>query len=424
MKFRASLALATIVAVSLATAGCAQPSSTSDTEGNGDGKLTIAGFASAKPALDPLIKKFEKENKGIDVSVTYADSQQFQATIRTQLAAGTAPDVFTVWPGNGNPGAMEVLVPNGYLKDLSDVKALAGLPKRLDNVTKVDGKRYILPMSIAGMGVIYNEQAVAEAKATIPTTWSEVLEFCDAAKAADKVAFALGIQTLWVTQVITDELVATLVHQKDPDFDKKLADGSTTFAKSKWKDALEKYTEMEKRGCFNANPLGTSADIANGLVATGEALSTATLSNISAAIGALAPAGATFNTFALPATENAEQTWMPAAASDGWGINAKAKNPVAALKFLDFLAGPESMLEYSEVLGSLPSIAPEGFVPDESLSVLSEFWNDGRTFPFMDQMWPNAQVSSAHKEGVQKIFSGQSSIADVLAAMDLAYQKK
>src|SRR5690606_11450024 len=121
------------------------------------------------------------------------------------------------------------------------------------------------------------------------------------------------------------------------------------------------------------------------------------------------------------ATDDAEETWMPAAAFDGFGINAKAKNRAAAEEFLRFITSPESIAAYATVAGSLPSVDTDDFALDGTLAVLDEFWGAGRTYPFPDQLWPNPMVATVHKEGVQKVFGGQASIDDILSGMDTAY---
>ncbi|MDZ4044699.1 MAG: extracellular solute-binding protein, partial [Rhodoglobus sp.] len=230
----AAAIMATATAIALAACSTA-PAEPVDEDAPLSGTLVIGAYATAKAALDPLIAEFEAANPGVTVNATYADNQPYQAAIRTQLSSGTAPDVFTVWPGNGNPGAMEVLAPGGYLLDLSTVDGLPSLPEELASVTEIDGEQFVFPLTVAGIGGVYNEQAVEEAGATIPETWDEVLDFCAAAKDAGKVAFSLGLNSLFVTQLINYSLVSTLVYAEDPDFESQIADKSTTFEDSNWK---------------------------------------------------------------------------------------------------------------------------------------------------------------------------------------------
>lgn len=430
MRKRNKLIIVSALTAAVTLAGCsgapAEPFESADpgaTEGveSLSGTLVVGAYATAKAALDPLIADFEAANPGVTVIASYSDNQTYQAAIRTQLSSGTGPDVFTVWPGNGNPGSMEVLAPGGYLFDLSTMDGLVELPDVLRSVTEIDGKHFVLPLTVAAIGGVYNEQAVEEAGAIIPETWNEVLEFCRVAVDAGKVAFSLGLNSLWVTQLVNYALVPTLVYSDADGFESRIADESTTFEESGWREAFEKYMAMQDAGCFTASALGTTNDIAQADVANGTALATVTLTTTISQIEALAPEGTTFGMFALPATENSKDTWMPVAAFDGFGINANANNMAAAQAFLTFISSPDAMESYAAVAGSLPSVAGESFKPDDRLSVVYDYWSSERTYPFPDQLWPNPMVADEHKQGIQKVFGGQATIEEVLSAMTAAY---
>lgn len=414
-------ALALVASAGLVLTGCSN--------GSGGGSsadastLTVAGTATDKAALEEGIAAFEKANDGVTVKATFADTDAYHSTLRTQLSAGTAPDVFAVWPGNGNPSALQVLAKGGFVKEQADAPWADDVPAGFDSVTEIDGKRYIFPVSLTGIGAIYNEQAVTAAKATLPTTWTELLTFCGEAKAAGKVAFALGNQTPWVTQLVNYGLASTLVFAADPEWDAQHAAGDVTFQDSAWTETFEKYVAMNDAGCFNANPLGTSVEASEEMVAKGDALAIVQVTAVLTQIEDLAAEGTTFNMFALPATDDASQTWMPGAAGIGYAVNTKAKNGDLAQKFIDFLAEPDQVAAYATTLGSLPAMPTDSYTVPDALKVLVEFQDEGRTYPFMDQLWPNAKVQQAHLDGVQKVFSGSASIADVLTSMQKAFDE-
>src|SRR5690606_10314201 len=161
-------------------------------------------------------------------------------------------------------------------------------------------------------------------------------------------------------------------------FEADVAAGDATFADSGWAEAFDKYLEMDDAGCFSENPNGTSADIGNEALANGDALATVTLTTSVAAITSIAPEDTTFGMFALPATENPDDTWMPAAAFDGYGVNAKADNPVGAELFMEFLSSPESLASYATVAGSLPSIESDAYELTPQLTVLNDLWLAGK----------------------------------------------
>ncbi|MFE7794747.1 ABC transporter substrate-binding protein [Streptomyces sp. NPDC057460] len=387
--------------------------------GSSSTTLTLASVDQG--SIEGVVKAFEKDNPGVDVRFTTSGADQYQQQIRTKLASGTAPDVMSVWPGNGNPAATYVLAKPGYLLDLSHRPWADRLPAAVKTVSEYQGKTYNAVFGLNGIGAVYNQDALDKAGLTPPGTWTQLLKFCRDASAKKTPAFALGIQDNWVTQIALYALVATTVYGPAPDFDKKMQAGQTTFAGSAWTTALAKYEEMQKAGCFQKNPLGTSYEASQELAATGKTLGIIQGNWVVALLKGKNPSG-NFTLKALPATDTSSEFLMPAAAGAGYGVNAKAKNKDLALKFVDFVMSPEGMNLFVKKQGGLPALPDTGFTADPSLTELSTFINDGRTVPFMDQLWPNPKVQQTMLSGLQEIFSGQSTPEKMLQAMDADYK--
>jgi len=417
MKRPKAPVLAAAMAAALALAACS--GGTNAGTGATSNTLTIASVDQG--SIEDVVKAFEAANPGVKVNLTTSGADQYQQQIRTQLASGTAPDVMTVWPGNGNPGATYVLAKPGYLLDLSDQPWAAKLPAGVKSVAQYNGKTYNSVFGLNGIGAVYNQQAMGKAGLTAPSTWTELLAFCRAAAAKGTPAFALGNQDNWVTQLVLYALVATTVYSQDKDFDTKMQAGQASFATSAWTTAMAKYLEMNKTGCFQKNPLGTNYEASQTLAATGKTLGLVQGNWVVALLKQKNPSG-TFVLKALSATDDPAQTFMPAAAGAGYGVNAKAKNKELALKFISFVMSPQGMSVFNQKQGSLPSLADAGSSIDPSLADVAKYINDGRTVPFMDQLWPNAKVQQTMLSGLQEIFSNQSTPDKVLAAMDADYK--
>ena len=391
------------------------------TAGSGSNSKTLTLASVDQGSIEDVVKAFEAANPGVKVNFTTSGADQYQQQIRTQLSSGTAPDVMTVWPGNGNPGATYVLAKPGYLLDLSDQPWATKLPAGVKSVAQYEGKTYNAVFGLNGIGAVYNQQAMDKAGLTAPTTWTELLAFCRAAAAKGTPAFALGNQDNWVTQIVLYALVATTVFGPDPDFAQKMQAGQATFAGSAWTTAMAQYLEMEKTGCFQKNPLGTNYEASQDLAASGKTLGIVQGNWVVALLKGKNPTG-TFVLKALPATDDPAKFIMPAAAGAGYGVNAKAKNKDLALKFVNFVMSPGGMSVFNKKQGSLPSLANSGSTIDPALADVAKFINQNRTVPFMDQLWPNAKVQQTMLSGLQEIFSGQSTPDKVLAKMDADYK--
>lgn len=415
MKIRSS-AIAAVITAGAMMAACSGGPNAGSKDSN---VLTLASVDQG--SIEDVVKAFEAANPGVKVNFTTSGADQYQQQIRTQLASGTAPDVMTVWPGNGNPGATHVLAKPGYLMDLSGQPWASKYPAGVKSVTQFDGRTYNAVFGLNGIGAIYNKDAMTKAGLTAPTTWTELLAFCQAAAAKGTPAFALGIQDNWVTQIALYALVATVVYAKDPGFDQKMQSGAATFAGSEWTTAMAKYLEMDKSKCFQDNGLGTSYEASQDLAATGKTLGIIQGNWVVALLKNKNPNG-NFELKVLPATDEPATFYMPGAAGAGYGVNAKAKNKDLALKFISYIMSPEGMTVFNKKQGSLPALADTGHAIDPALADVAKFINDGKTVPFMDQLWPNAKVQQTMLSGLQEIFSGQSTPDKVLAAMDTNYK--
>jgi raffinose/stachyose/melibiose transport system substrate-binding protein len=410
---------ALLVAMTVTTLLTACSGGTNAGSGHDAKTLTLASVDQG--SIEDVVKAFEAANPGVKIRYTTSGADQYQQQIRTQLASGTAPDVMSVWPGNGNPGATYVLAKPGYLVDLSDQPWASKLPKAVQSVAQYQGKTYDALFGLNAIGAVYNQQALGKAGLTPPTTWTGLLTFCRAAAAKGTPAFALGNQTNWVTQIVAYALVATTVYADDPNFDQKMQAGQATFAGSKWTTALAKYLEMNKAGCFQKDSLGTSYEATQDLAATGKTLGIVQGNWVVALLKKKNPTG-TFILKPLPATDDTSKTLMPGAAGAGYGINVKTKNKELALKFVTYVMSPEGMNLFVTKQGGLPSLPGTGFAVDPALTDVANFINSNRTVPFMDQLWPNAKVQQTMFTGLQEIFSGQSTPDKLLAAMDTDYK--
>lgn len=373
--------------------------------------------------MKPLVAEYVAQHPNVEIQTSYAMADQYQVAVRTELTSGTAADVIGVWPGNGNAMALFELAPGGFVADLSAEPWAAQMPAGLDAVTKVDGKTMILVPGFATIGTIYNKLVFEELGIeTLPTTWSEFLTLCDTIKAAGKTPLALGNQAGWVTQLVNYAIVPSTVFAKDPQFDAKMAAGEATFAGSGWKQAFEMYLELNERGYFNEDPLATTHELALELVGSGEAAMYVQVSAIIPDLEAIGGEG-NFLLFPFPGADVAGDVWIPAAASVGWGVNAAGENVEAAKEFLRFLAQPVNLTAYSTLRSEIPAVLAEGAEVPPELAPMVPFIEQGRSYPFMDQLWPNAEVQQAHFAGVQQLFAGDATIDDVLASMDEAYQR-
>lgn len=391
--------------------------------GGGDEKKLTAFFTTEQRAgLGSLTKQFEKET-GLAVDGSYQGTDALNKQLRTQLSSGTAPDMFRVAPGSGAPTATRLIAKDDYIVDLSNESWADAVPTSLDPLAKLDGKLYAFPNQITTIATFYNKKVWSDLGLPIPKTWSELLDVCKELKKAGKTPIALGLAEPTIVQLWLYALVASLVFSKDPDFNKKMLDGDATFAGSGYHEAFEKFVSLTKMGYTTPKPLGNPPDHAYRALGTGKAgmmtMVAATLPNVVN----YAPGGADdLGVFPTPATESSEDIWV-GASPNLMAINAKTERIEEVKKFFDFLAQPENVTTYAKNVLSLPGLTVKGARGHPLLEPLLPYLQQGKTTPFMNQVWPNPDVQQTLFTVGQQVFSDEISIDGALKKMDQAYRK-
>ncbi|WP_338693925.1 ABC transporter substrate-binding protein [Streptomyces sp. Q6] len=383
--------------------------------------LTIKANVTDKVAMTSVVRAFRTAHPDVTIDVTYEDTNALQKTLPRDLKSGDAPDVFTVWPGSGNPASATVLSESSYLDDLALHRFAWNLPDDVQAVVGDHGSVMIVPSSYSAIGAIYAQQTLTSIGGTEPTTFAQVLALCDKAQQHGKVLFALGNKTPWVTQLVSYALAAGTVYAQNPSFADDIALRRTSFAKSGWREALDKYLRMGDRGCFSPDPLGTTYEESLDQVASGKAVAVVQVASALAELRSAAPE-LSYVMHALPAGEDPKRTRMPAAVSAAYGINAHTEHAKTAKEFVDFLASPKGQNLYNSKGTTLPAIPNSSFKIDPAVAEVAHRQKNGTTVPFMDQTWPNSAVQQTHFQQIHDLFAGSTSVSSALKAMDHAYR--
>ncbi|GAA1015124.1 ABC transporter substrate-binding protein [Acrocarpospora pleiomorpha] len=420
MRKNTATSLITLTAITTLAAAVLAGCSTSTTGSGGGRTLTIGWNSLDRPGIDAAVAAFKKSHPDVEIKLTSADVADYQALIRTQLSSGTAPDVFYVWPGNGNPGAIEALAPGGYLADLSGRAWVANIPGSIKSRTEVDGTTYFAPMATNGIGAIYNMDLMGKLGIKVPDTWDSVLEYCAKAKAAGKIPYDVGVADIFAIMV-PYALVATNVYTTTPDFDAEQAAGKSSFESSPgYKKSLEQEIEMRDAGCFGSVPTGTVLADTVTHIADGSALA---VINITTTLGQFTKAApnTTLKFFPLPATNDPSETRISGSSGAGPAVNAKTGNMELALEFVDWMGSAEGQTAYAGGSKQVPPMSGDLYQPSDLVAEVAKMYKENRVSPLLDQNWPNAVVQERLVSAVQQLMADKSSIGEVLKIMDVAY---
>lgn len=366
------------------------------------------------PTITSIIKKFEAANPTIKIEFEGAPTDQYQQVLPTRLAAGDAPDVFGIFPGQTSAA----IVKAGYVADLSNEAWASRLTGGAKQIMTYDGKLRALPLDQNVIGVVYNKQIFKDAGITaVPTTWEEFNAACEKIKAKGITPLALGIKDQWVTQLIPYTMVTTAIYRDTSDFDAQVTSGKASFAKSNWTSLMADYLALNDKGYFNSGALGTTYDQTVQNMATGKAAMVVNGNWIIAPIVKAAP-NLQLGMFALPYRKSGDTKpiWVPGAVGATIAVSASTKYPDEAKKFVAFWAQPDISKEWLKAAGAFPVL--KDVTPDldpvaaEMLPALQ-----AGSYPFPDQNWPKG-VQDVMLKDIQGVFSKQLTVDQMLAEMD------
>lgn len=397
-----------------------------DDKGDGGAKGTLKAvvIADEQKAFETARKAFEAANPDIRIDASYAPTDQVQTSLRARLAAGNAPDIHTVWPGNGSSMAMAQLAQANLLADISGQRWIDAIPDNFRQLLGTDGKTLMWAPGMAVIGAIYNKEVFEQAGVEVPKTWPELLKACETFKSKGITPIALGNQTPWVTQLISYAIAPSIAFGENPNLAQDMLDGKATFSNSGWRPTFERYMSLEKAGFFNDNPNGTTVEQTYDQVASGDAAMLVSISAVLPMVQDAAKGRAEIGMFPFPAADNAADLKIPAGVSAGFSVSANSKYQAEAKKFIEFLGSEDTAATFAKELANIPlSATADTKVEPELLQQFVPFVAEGKSVPFMDQQWPNAEIQPVHFAVVQELFAGKTTIDEALKKLDEAYHK-
>jgi raffinose/stachyose/melibiose transport system substrate-binding protein len=416
MKWNANRAVgATAVVLAAATlAAC----STSGTSPSDDGKSITLGTDDTV-RIQPVIDAFEAANPGVTVEVQ-SGGNSYQEFLRTRLASNTAPDVLRTFPGAGNVAGVLALDESGSLADLSEQSWTKNLSQAQLNLFGTEDDRILsVPVGSLALGAVYNDATLADLGLSIPETYTEVMELCDAAKAEGKVAFAIFQKGGGA--VPTFAMVAPLVYGPDPQFTAQQIEGDVTFSDSGWKRAYEIQVEMNERGCFQKGPNGTDWNAAAALVAGGDAVATFAFSDTTA-LEDLSSPDVSFLLAPFPTGDDPAERYLAVADSNGFGVNANAENPELAMKFVEFIGSAEGQNLFAAAAKGAPALPNAEFSPESAnQQTIVDYQKSGMIATWPDQEWPGPEVVQSVDLIVQGLVDGSVTPDSAVQSMDEAW---
>ncbi len=364
------------------------------TDSAGGGKVKIEYFqmkADAVEVVNGLIKKFEESNPNIVVEQNNVPNPENVWTMR--LSTNDAPAAFTHYPHNA---VFQKMAKEGRIVDLTNDPLMANVQPAIADLSKIDGKNYLVPVGVATLGMYYNTELFEKHQIKPPATYGELIQAAEKLKAAGVTPFAFHDKD-W--NGIRQEVVFKMGQQL-PDIEKFLDEVMKGKAhitdNAQFKPFAQSLLDMRKYG--QKDNLGTAyndalREFANGKVAmwfTGIwAIKDIKESN----------PNLKFAMFPLP-TENAADLKTQVSVDTAIGIPMGGKNQAEARKFIEFMTSKESVETYLQI-GGYPSGIKDVKSGREEIRSLTQLINDGKVYPTIERLWPpgmNGEVGKATQE--------------------------
>jgi raffinose/stachyose/melibiose transport system substrate-binding protein len=415
-----------LVAVSmcLATAACTGSTASSSSDDGDPKSLTyLIEEPEDAEALDALERHFAEftDESGIEVDVKTLPADTMRTVIQTQLRSGEGPDLFSWGSGPGFGGA---LADAGLLYDLTDAyeeRDWQVFDFAKDRVTS-DGKVWGIPGELETIGLYYNKKIFADLGIAPPQSLDDLRDAADEIRDAGILPMAVGDKEGWEGGHL---LSMALASEIGSDGVEALLDGSASWDSPEVVSALELWRDFAEAGYLPESPTSVDYDGSAAQFYAGEA--------------AMIPTGSWLVGEIDDNVDGFDVGYIPFPASDGPGIftgglgsgpyvSASTSKTDAALQFLDFLASPEHGRWTVENLHSIPPMPLDAKGLEVSplfakvIADTAEVTESGDFGYNIDVMTSDA-FNKAMYDGVQGLFTGQSTPEEVASSLEAAARK-
>jgi raffinose/stachyose/melibiose transport system substrate-binding protein len=386
--------------------------------------LTLVALASARPGIDEAIAAFDDSQDAIDVEATYYEAgDAYTAAVPTQFAGGNGSDIVHVLSGHASPYSTTAFAAAGYLTDLSEEPWIDTMFPATRPLYEYEGAVYARDLGVAPLAVLnYNREFFEDHSLAVPEAFDELLELCGAIAETGTVPISWGGASPPVNANNVVTLAARTVLAEDPDWLSRRLAGETTFVDTPgWRAALDDFVAMIDAGCFSEGAAGMPLAEMVSQFAGGGAAMMYTTGMLNGQVLAQSP-NLDIGMFPPPG-HTPDTTRVMVQASGGLGVWSGSEHPEEARQFLQFISDEEvSRMLATGAQIIAPAEATRGELPGV-YSELAPFFTEDTVLPDMTARWPNTQMNTLTGQTIQGLFTGQTTIDDVLAAMDDYFER-
>jgi len=424
MKKFLSLAVTSVLTVSM-LAGCTSGGGTQggSSDGGASGgvqEITFMVWDDLDASEDLITKgykdsidRFNKDYEGkYHAKVISTNLEEYYTKLNAEVAAGNTPDVFIVSPG---PNLNDYVLP-GTAAKLDDYLNADGWKDTFTSDAVFAGGTYgaeaaggagiyAIPLNIAAACVFYNTEMFADAGASVPKTYSELLTACQKLKDKGYTPITISAGTAWCLSMVAGYLCdRNGLNLQD------IKDHKTDWNDAKVINAGKQIQELSQY--FQDTAVSDDNDVATAAFYDGEA---AILIQGSWAIGQINGSGPEgfadkVGVFAFPAVDGSSaDPNRVIAKSDSLAMSATSKCPEGAIALIKYFVDDTAQKYTAEVGGKIPVTKvqyDESVAPPELSYVMDVFKNASSTFGFYNESLADTEAGATFDSCFVEIFKG------------------
>lgn len=417
MKRLVTLLLALVLTFSLLSCGSAESHEPVTL------RLMAMSTGDGNPEFDALIAAFEELYPWVTVEAEYLGmGDTYGNALTTRLKGTDAPDLFYVAAGRTVTYSCIPYSEAGYIMDLSGFDwANSVVPEAYHNNWWNGDQLCAIPLQLAPIIVEYNVDRFEELGLKVPSTMEEFME-CGKQSVAQGQPFIVlsGAHAGHSAHFIISIAMST-VYADDPEWDAKRNAGEVTFTGTEgWHRAFEIFMEMYKNGLFVPGSEGMGTDDGHAAIAFGDGLVRVIPAGNIHIIENLNPE-INLGSFCMPG-ETEERTHISGMVIDGIAGWSQTAHPDEVKLFLDFMVngGANAYTEITGVISMADVVS--GTIKNEKLAPISYLFNEGRVCDHPSTTWASSAAYTTFGKGVQALMTGLTTIDQLLADMDAAWQ--
>jgi raffinose/stachyose/melibiose transport system substrate-binding protein len=378
-------------------------------------KIFLGGLDRFREQFDKYFTQFaEKELKEKNVQVTfnseYPGSDTAPQILKTRLATGDVPDIFSLHAVNEIPSFYKA----GYLTDLTSQPFASKLTDAIKPFVSVDNKVVALPMESLLWGYLYNKQIFKDNGLVPPTTLTEMKAVVQKLKDKKITPFLLSYKEAWIPQLFLPLTIGGLVNTDHKDFIEKMNTNQGSFADVKEMfDIIDLVNANGTELPFDKGNDDGSADFASG----------------KAAMWIQGPWNADgilkindkfeFGVAPLPINDDPKATMVNASVSTSLAIAAEGKNKEVSQDLLNYILDDQASNELYQSLKFNPVSKNHTYKPYSWVDEASSYANKGLSY--QDPKIPQS-VKDESGKALQSYYSKKLTKEEVIKDLDKTWK--